>query len=566
MQFFPTLTKHLAKGNPFLYALGLTIIVVLLSFASVGYAVGIHDQGVYVPIVRQLLDPTSYPGDPLLSTLKDNTTILWVATLPMFQLIGIEWGMFILQIVGLTVFLTGVYFIVATLSKNRYAGLVAVNIFAFRKLSFFTVTTFNDYFAPRFLALGIGVWALHFALQRRVLPATVLLLLACYVNMVIGLPLAGAVLLTFILNYKQLEWRKTAMSLGLFVVGLLPIVLFRATGTTSGVGLAVDKSWFDFVYNALYVYFDLPSLTGDAIGNLSTIFGVAYLLLTPILIWQTQLERWTRSVLLSVFASLAGVFVVNYFFIFFYPATVLMQLQLTRVSIFFPVLFYLVYACWLWQKFEAKRQVLAFGMIWGYVGLGPLFVATVWLSERWELLRQMPRRTWLGISWFLSISLLAAFFPAVILLNDNSGVNIFPAYSPEVDVQNWLRYNTLRDAHVIAPVDTNELYTPNFRVFSERTVFATNSELGVVAVTTGFQRSVRERLDEVSMGRFSQMLPTRNYGTIFAALDQGYNSLTERDFRRLAKKYELDYVVTKSRHELPFELVYANERFNIYKL
>ena len=134
------------------------------------------------------------------------------------------------------------------------------------------------------------------------------------------------------------------------------------------------------------------------------------------------------------------------------------------------------------------------------------------------------------------------------------------------DIQIWLRENTSKDSLIITPPYIDEHSFASFRVHSERSILALNSELARVAISQGLEETLRTRLDDLSKDGFSPALLTGDYGKMYHAIYEGYNNLNEDDIVRLSKKYDANYFIREKPSELNLTVVYENDEYILYEI
>jgi len=121
-------------------------------------------------------------------------------------------------------------------------------------------------------------------------------------------------------------------------------------------------------------------------------------------------------------------------------------------------------------------------------------------------------------------------------------IQMAPPEDPWSDVMTWVRQTPV-DAHVLADPNHAFRHESSERILGQRDVLLEASKDTAVAT---YSRSIAHRVFE----------------RIQALGD--FETLTTERARSLAERYDLDYLITEHRLDLP--RVYENEQFNVYAL
>jgi hypothetical protein len=163
----------------------------------------------------------------------------------------------------------------------------------------------------------------------------------------------------------------------------------------------------------------------------------------------------------------------------------------------------------------------------------------VWMAV--ELGRPPARRRWVAIA----LAVAAVSRGVYIMRVEQPGRPVMQVNAPEdawTDAMAWLR-RTPADSHVLADPNHVFLYGSSARVFGERDLLLEASKDTALAIySPAVAARVAERIEAV--GDFAALTPGRA--------------------RDLARRYDLDYLVSERPMALP--VVYANGRFTIYAL
>lgn len=231
-------------------------------------------------------------------------------------------------------------------------------------------------------------------------------------------------------------------------------------------------------------------------------------------------------------------------------------------------------AVWTWAYWERRRRGVASatdtGLIAGGAALLGVFLVTLPLSAAgiWLFVELQISRVFWPIDFLATVYALSAIelrWPGtrairamaatLIVLSVARGVYILQVEHPErnlfafdlpaspwTDAMRWLARTPI-DTHVLADPGHAWKYGTSVRVSAARDVFHEEVKDGAVAI---YSRDVAMRVLERSraLGDFARLDPEHARG--------------------LAAKYDLDYLVTTARLELP--VAYRNEQFTVYSL
>ena len=128
------------------------------------------------------------------------------------------------------------------------------------------------------------------------------------------------------------------------------------------------------------------------------------------------------------------------------------------------------------------------------------------------------------------------------------------ATSPWEHMALWIGNHTPRDARCATPP-----YLGGFRVYAQRAIIAD------FATPPLWDRDLPEwkrRLEELCGGAPLNC----SFDSCRAPMQAGYAGMTGPAIRALADKYGAEYFVCETRDDLPFERVYRNEEFDVYRV
>lgn len=193
--------KNLQKSRPnknFFLLAGLTILALLVE----GYHPGVEDDAVYLSAIRHRLNPALYPHDAQWFTLQMQASIFdrlmaaWVRLTHMpigvSELLG--------QVLAAFCLLWGCWALARrcfSSAAGQWAGVALVGVLFTLPVAGTALYIFDQYLHPRAIATALILAAIVAMLERRIVPAVVLLLASIVVH-----PLMGA----YGLSYCAILW------------------------------------------------------------------------------------------------------------------------------------------------------------------------------------------------------------------------------------------------------------------------------------------------------------------------------------------------------------------------
>lgn len=552
------LTQQLNK-NP-LCRQGLFLAAALASISLVGYHFGTFDQSVHIPFLKAWSDPTLYPNDPFIALQKDQFSFFWYFFLPFLKLGVLEPVMFIAHLLATTLFFMAIWELGMTLFGEPLAALFAVVSFIFPHTGFvgFPVVEFS--LLSRTFVLPFLLFAVNYFLRKRQVFAFLILGVMYNLNLL----MTNFVLIIFIfsslIEIRRIGWRKLALSLGLFIVGALPVLIWKIRSGT-GLDLSLRPEWFSAITRgALYQIFYLFSKTPFMLLTLGGISGIIlFLIARKIFLLNEHAIQITR-----LMGALIGILVFQVITTIWLPISPIIQMQFSRTSLFILVFAYVYFAGYLAKEYLSGKindgnMILIFGCL--ILSLSPAIPLIAWL-----IYRRYPyllNNRGLAVGAFLAImtTIYSLGFMAINLWRP--GIQIYARPSAWVDVQNWARENTTKDTLFITPPQEVGLYQPDWRVFSERGTIASLYDLFEIALKPDYYETWKPRFESVAPGALEEF-----HGNFFEnqkITRKAFNSLQLNQIMAIAAEYNADYMVTEKEIFHDLSVVYENEQYRIYK-
>jgi len=261
----------------------------------------------------------------------------------------------------------------------------------------------------------------------------------------------------------------------------------------------------------------------------------------------------------------AGIIVVlvNMLTVNFLPVTLIIQSQITRIGLWILILSYLYFADYLVRLYEARSlspHAFYILLLTCVLSPTPILVLFVWLVLHFT--RHEKVVTWLAL--LSAAGVLVVYFFVWSLGFWNPGIYIYGQVTPWVQVQDWARVNTARDARFITPPEKWGVQESDWRVHSERASVVTLSELLVAAFQPGYEIEWKSRFELVAPGALAHF--NGDYFSNVIATKQAYYSLTSADLLKAACRLNAQYIVSEKPHLLPLTLAYQNTEFVVYDL
>ncbi len=508
-----------------------------------------------------MLDPELYTNDPLFSTLKDYTTLSWQMLYPLFKIIGIELTLFFAHLVSFILLTSGTFSITKELTKNWKMSLFSAVCVVFPQITFGTVTITGNYFAPRFLAISICVWSIYFFIRKRYLWTFVLLGIASLINLTFAAPIIAAASL-FILFTKNIKAKSKLSYFAILFLIISPLLYLKFFQSQGSSGLIFNYDWVNNVRTYLQVYLKLPDGQSGNMDWIGFLFGIFHVAVIFYLLKVLKISKEIKKFILILCLVCLVLIITTYFLWQLFPLVLLFQMQLTRAGYIFPVISIVLLLTYIFNNYRENKKLTFSDLL--------LIITT--------LTGLIPLSFILVINKFKIINILVLIVLAALLINfpihafinwppiDKIKFQIYPENNQDLDLQNWMKANSDINDLFIVPTYLNEVFLYNYRVFSERAILFSNIELGQVSLSYGFEKSLTERADDLTKGRFSEALKTNRYGEIFKALFEGFDSLNEEDIIQIANKYKANYLVVEKYKSYNLNLVFENEKYKVYEI
>ena len=483
------------------------VLFVLLATANgAGYRYGVADQAFYIPVVTRSLEPAAFPRDAAIIDAEGRLMVIDDMLAVVIRTTGVSLETLYLSgyLVTLTLIWTALVLIGTRVYRSVWATAALAAAFTLRhRIPLTSANSLEPYFLPRTLAFALGALAVAALLRRRSWTAVTLVALCAVIHVTTGLWFA--VLIGVALAVLDRNLRRLAIA---GAAGALLILSWAATrGPLRAANTTMDATWL------------------QAVASKDSLFA-------------TQWPMWVWAANLGLLA--------------------------------------LLWWAYRWRQRQGLARPEDGALAWGATALAALFVITLpWVAAGWSLVVQfqISRVFWLidfiatvyvigvvadtgqyaGRTFAVRRPMIVALLLMAVATSRGSYVMLVErperplfegrlADSPWHDAMFWIRRQPL-DVHVLADPGHAWKYGTSVRVSAERDVFLEEVKDSALAI---YSRDVAARVVERTnaIGDFS--------------------ALTSDHARDLARRYDLDYLVTTA--ELPLPLAYRNDQFRIYSI
>jgi hypothetical protein len=533
----------------------------LVSILLIGYHFGTFDQIVHIPFLKATADPSLYPGDAFVALRDPPISYFWFVFIPFYRLGILEGAIFAAHVLATTLTFTAIWRLSQTLFGDAVASTLAVIAFIFPHFGFLGFPVIEFSLLNRTFVLPFLLFAIDLYLNRRYGWAFLLLGLSANLH-----PLSAGMVTTMLLIPTLVEGRRIGflrsfLTAATFLMGAAPILLLWFSNHQP-VDWSLRPEWLSIIARGVLtqVLYPFAAIPFVLLLTLSGFSAVGLLLIArhkaPVL----AVERPVSLMLIT-----AGViFAVGMFSAQFLPITMLVEMQLIRVSLFIFIFAYLYFSSYLAREFRAQSiHPSRFALLTGTFIANPLAIFPL---AFWGLLRWLkPRR----LSWGVVAGSVAGMFGlcvtiAISLGIWHPGIHIFAPQTDWVDAQEWARQNAPRNAVFITPPEKGSLYEPEWRVFSERSSVVSIYDIFEIALRPDYLDTWLERFELLAPG--AEQLFNGNYFETKALTSQAFYTLTNQELLQAARSFEAGYLVVEKPHRRDFPLLYENEGYIIYQL
>jgi hypothetical protein len=534
--------------------LGVTLLTVWIG----GYHFGTFDQVIHIPFLKKLSDPNLYPTDAFLELRREHYSFFWLMFIPAYRAGILEPVMFVVHLLTTYGLVWMVWELTETLFQNHLANLISLLLLVFPHfgMSGFQIVEFS--LLNRTFVLPFILGAIILYLRCRYLPAFLLLGVMFNLHVIyVGFAMA-MILFDSLRRLPEVGWKNLLKGLALFILGALPILLWRLGSTP--INLQVRPDVLKLISSALlagvyYIFLPTPQIL------ISTLHGIATLALFLIGI-RLKISAHDR-VMTNFVLAIGIVLLIQLVTTYWFPIVFILQLQILRIGVFMLIIGYIYFAGYLARSLQqGSLSGLSGGLVLvSFVTYPSPVLPILFLTlNRW--LDKYRWRQWSG-AFVFSLLIVATFIECLASGIWSPGFYIFEPKTPWTQTQDWARNNTPRDAMFITPPEILSHYIPDWRTFSERGTLATLVEIFEFPHPDYFP-AWQEKFEALAPGAIAQF--NGNYLDTFSFTAAAYYSLTPEDYLRIAHRYQVHYLVIEKPHLQPFPVAYENEGFVVYDL
>lgn len=531
-----------------------------LAITITGYTFGTFDQNTYIPYFKKAADLSLYPADPFIALREYNYSYFWFMFLPFYRLGILEPALFIIHILTILATFWMMWELSQTLFDNPAVSLLVTLAMVVPHLGFPGFAQFEFQVLNRSVVLPILLYAIKLYLRRRYLTAFLILGLVYNLHVLTVNYVLAMLLFDSLMQIRTIGWRKLFLGMLLFILGGLPVLLWRfgrapldLTLRPETFSTVVRGFWFSLFY--------IFSLNPAALVGLLNGLGTLGLFLIGRLAGPNYGD--TRSV--TNFVIAIGIAVaIGQIALYWLPVTFFLQLQVNRMGFFLLPFGYLYFAQYIVQKYlpEAGKNP-KFGIMAGALIICPfpLLVVLLWDGLSWIV--KTPRRRFIVITSLLSL-LVAITIICVWIGLWPAGIQIYPPDTPWVEAQTWAKGHTSKDALFITPPQIGNYYTSEWRVFSERSTLVALPDLNEAFFSPQYAEEWQLRFEQAAPGAINRFDGYHADNERVTA--EAFYGLSADQFQVLARRYGASYLVVEKPHHYDFPIVYENKGFIIYDL
>ena len=527
------------------------------TFLFIGYHFGVFDEGMHIPFLKFMANPSLYPGDAMLSLYNVYYSYFWYAFIPFLRLGWLEPALFIVHFASIYLSFWALWELTDTLFHNPLTSLLSMLAFIVPHFSFTGFPIFE--FAPlsRTFVLPFLLIAVNQFFKGRIPLAFFIAGLMYNIHVVSVNFILAMFGLACLLEFRRIGIRRIVLGAALFILAALPVLLWKSKG--SPLDLTLRPEWVAFLNLTLFrhIFAMLGTYPGTWLVTLGGLGSIALFFIA------LRAEPASETRLTARNFILAGILVVlvNVITVNFLPVTIIIQNQITRIGLWIMILAYLYFASYLVRLYEAHSlSPRAFAILVATFVLSPspVLVLLVWWGVR------TPRKA-SEINALGALAALAILTVYVVVWNLgfwNPGIYLYGQNTPWVQVQDWAQAHTPKEARFITPPEKWGVQESDWRVHSERPSAATLSELLVAAFQPGYEIEWKTRFELVAPGALAHFNGDYFSNVVFTR--DAYYSLSVNDLLKVACRLNAQYIVSEKPHLHDLPLVYENDGFVVY--
>lgn len=546
------------------------LLFLLVYLCTNSYIFGWDDQHVEIPLLKHYIDPALYKGDYYVEGLSKNfTSFLYPLLARVITIDQIPAAYLVLFLIARFFMFFWIYRLWQVLSKERFAAAMAVLMFILtgRTEEFLYRTFSHQEFSYIFVFAG-----LYYFYRERFLLAALIWGVGANVHALFNL-FPMLFMLGYFLLARRDRWPlifKTGIT---FTVFASPFIIWHALRSAARVseGHVPVSEWMPLYLISCqqnFLFWTLP--IQEAFKNpafmLVRLEPYLFLLLLYgfLLIFEPRLRRDAKTN--SLMAIAYALIIFSCVFTYVYPSRTVLDLNLLRNEYYARFMLMGYTALWAGRIVQQDKpwQALAAGTMFFLIGFNTVFFGPEKLHKYWYVLPAfvvffsilMFKPGWLWLRrLFIILPLLASFagFSAYhykYLESKHKGIGFWQFYRNWVDMQNYVRTHTPKDALIMTPYDTE---TGGFRIFSERKVLVCYRDCGIIGFDYKAILEWQRRIEDIKQFKYMSR-----------------ENLAEA-LKNAVVKYKVDYIVFMNYYQpegaIPlFKKLYQNEAMALYEV
>lgn len=539
---------------------GLFFIAAIITIFLMGYHFGTFDQAVHIPFLKKFTDPSLYPRDGFFDLRFIHYSYFWFIFIPFYRLGILEISMFIAYFITLYFTFWSLWRLSKTIFNNNLVSLLTVICFIFPHIGFSGFPLIEFSLLNRIFVMPFLIWAIAFYLEKRYYAAFFILGLMYNFHVISVNFVLAMMLFDIFFKFKNIGIKKTIIMLTLFILTAMPVLVWKFGG--EGIDLTVNREWFDVLNQGfLFHLFNLFSLniklTALTLSSISMI----------ILFWLITKNQKKSEINLSVIRFILAAIMVLIVAFFttnlgLYPATIIVQSQITRIGIFILLFTYFYYINFIVTLFQSKKiSSLMFLFLISAVlfSISPVIILIAHLVYKQLSSKVIKPLIFLNLIFFITLIIIGNTLDVW-----QPGIHIFSRNNSQTEIEKWIAQNTPKDSLIITPPYTWWFYNAEWRVLSERSNLVSLSDLLEVAFSPRHLKWWQPRFEDVAPGAITQFK-----GDVFDNIKItkiAFGKLKTEDFARIAIKYKARYLVVEKINKYNFPLIYENNKYSVYQL
>lgn len=573
-------------------------------FWQLGYKVFYQDQLIYLPILLKSLDPSLFAKD-LIFSQEGYTLFGQLITGAMnFLHIGLIPALFVITFISRYIFFYSIYRLTLYFTgSGRFSIVSPFLVMTGFRVYGTNIFTMDSALLPRDIGTTLGLFSLSWLFYGNFFTASIFLSLGILIHPAMAIPF-----ILFFYSQAFLFRRKQPMRLLSLIPLLLPILAggwlyLNSPHLVGGLFSRFDTSWltavidrtsyvflstwkypntsFLYLIVSIYMFFvvrkEIPEIRGNSTKN--TFFNLLFL--TPLfiaavsfitvdilhMVIPAQLQLGRGFILWKIFFNLTFAYLGlkyvfqkprNYFNNFLFLGIILSFIISEKVIlIFLPVQMFM----WFRERYRIfqnrffkSRHLPWLGLVFiicilAYFAIihktGGFFFQSLLIIMSAGILSVFWGKYYHIANNFLSIKRIVLFFLIIAIAAGFPPFSFYPKLmldKPFAEACEWIKDNTSKDAIFISEPFSRE-GSEAIRLLCLRGLFVTKKDGGQVLYGREYARAWQERYNLVNvLNNDTTLLP------------------------RIADTYDIDFLFSKSKLNIPYPLVFNNATYFIYRL